>query len=294
MEYVNLKAEYAVRLSGTCKDMDGREYTVKDDLCFRETMDRGQEVTLSSAETKWPWNIETIAKELGQIRRSLESMRSEQWRGGSVKDRSPKAAISAIDRLWRSFFLSRALFPRMDESLADHAATQWTPPDFYSKSPYRLVIMKEPITRLDVQQNNETAHWLNENFLVRLYALLEVYGIAKVDAPDAHGYDEYRIVRRLRHKLAHGSTGRYDNSEPSDRDALARLVRSCPSFTPPDKYGGRFDLSISDVLWPLVVGVRRYAADVLELDEPLWALEPTPPGLAHTPQAGTAHLDAEK
>lgn len=193
-----------------------------------------------------------------------------------------RAGIEAIDSLWKAFFLTRSLFPRMDESLAESGAQWWEPPGFYDESPYLLIVSKWPVTDADVAENNRVAHWLNENFLIRLYAILEVFDVVKIDRPEAPGYDQYKVVRALRNKLAHGSSGRYDKSKSEDREALERLKRICPEFTPPERYGGRFDLSISAVLWPLVVGVREYAAHVLELTECLWCLEPTPPGMEWT------------
>jgi hypothetical protein len=191
-------------------------------------------------------------------------------------------AIDAIDALWQSHFLARSLFPRMDEQLALSRQQAWAPPGFYGESPYGLIVMKAPITTHDVDLNNRVAHWLNENFVIRLYALLQTFGVAKIDDPEAPGYDHYRIVRRLRDKLAHGSAGHYHQKDAADRDALERLQRVCPGFVSPSDYEGRFDLSISDVLWPLVVGCREYAATVLGAPQPLNVLEPTPPGQGWT------------
>jgi len=191
-------------------------------------------------------------------------------------------AIETIDSLWRSHYNARSLFPRMDAALADSGQDGWSPPSFYDESPYLLVTMKQPISAADVEFNNYVAHWMNENFIIRLYAILQAYDVAKVDAPNASGYDEYKIVRRLRDKLAHGSSGRYDASDKNDRDALERLRRVGRGFVEPDDYDGRFDLSISGVLFPLLLGCRDYAAAVLGLPRPVVPLEPAPSDWAWT------------
>ncbi len=192
--------------------------------------------------------------------------------------RTRPTAVETIDSLWRSHYSARSLFPRMDPQLADSGLREWSPPGFYDESPYQRVVMKQPITSSDVEFNNDVAHWMNENFIIRLYAILQTYQVAKVDQPDAPGYDAYKIVRRLRDKLAHGSSGRYDASDSLDRDALARLNRVCRELVEPQDYDGRFDLSISGVLFPLLLGCREYAAAILGLPRPIVPLEPTPPG----------------
>ena len=184
-------------------------------------------------------------------------------------------AVDAIDDLWDRFYMARSLFPRMDAAMAGVRA--WEPPEYYAESPYAAVVMKRPVDLHDVDLNNDVAHWINENLIVRLYAILQVFEVAKADLPDAPGYDHYRVVRRLRDKIAHGSS-RYNAARSEDRDALERLRRICPGFTPPEEYGGRFDLSISEVLWPLALGCRDYAAAVCGLSQPLGLLEPAPPG----------------
>lgn len=189
-----------------------------------------------------------------------------------MSDDSP---VKAIDDLWYRLYLARSLFPRMDYSMAEADVAKWSPPDYYAESPYAEVVMKRPVDTADVDQNNEVAHWINENFIVRLYAILQVFGIAKSDLCDAPGYDHYKVVRRLRDKIAHGSS-RYNSDRAEDRDALERLRRVCPGFTPPDRYDGNFDLSISEVLWPLASGCRDYAAAVCGLPSPLSMLAPAP------------------
>ncbi|MHB1324425.1 MAG: hypothetical protein ACYCXZ_08870 [Coriobacteriia bacterium] len=187
------------------------------------------------------------------------------------------SAVTTVDALWRQFYLARSLFPRMSDDMADAGVVSWSPPGYYDESPYAAVVMKRAVAADDVAQNNAIAHWINENLIVRLYAVLQVFDVPKSDLPDAPGYDHYRVVRRLRDKIAHGSN-RYNDKRDEDIEALERLTRVCPGFTQPERYGGRFDLSISEVLWPLVNGCRDYAATVLGMPLPLTALEPAPPG----------------
>jgi hypothetical protein len=84
------------------------------------------------------------------------------------------------------------------------------------------VILKfsKPLTRNDIDRNNEISRWLNESFIIRLYALLDSY---KVYSPNIDktldGNEELDILRRLRRILAH-SLGRYHPNDPDEKKLI--------------------------------------------------------------------------
>jgi hypothetical protein len=95
---------------------------------------------------------------------------------------------------------------------------------------------------------------LNENFIIRLFALLESYGIySKIDK-ELEGSEEIDILRRLRMVLAH-SLGKYHPNDPDQRKLVDRIIK---------RMGLRIDdpaefpLDIDKVIDPLVRGCKTY------------------------------------
>jgi hypothetical protein len=89
----------------------------------------------------------------------------------------------------------------------------WKTAPFYFNKGFPINFSsKQPLTEKYIQTNNEIGHWLNQNFIVRLYAMLESHQIVseeiKIDQK-LKGWKELDLVRRLRRIFAH-SSGRYD------------------------------------------------------------------------------------
>jgi len=116
------------------------------------------------------------------------------------------------------------------------------------------IYFSRPITKEDVIQNNEISRWLNENFIIRLFALLESYGMySKIDK-ELEGSEEIDILRRLRMILAH-SLGKYHPNDPDQRKLVDRIIRRMGL-----KMGdpAEFPLDIDKVIDPLVRGCKKY------------------------------------
>ncbi len=107
---------------------------------------------------------------------------------------------------------------------------------------------------------NEIAHWINENFVLRLYAVLESHGLFKngIDKGVA-GHDEMEILRRLRNKIGHGS-GKYDPEDADKRKLHERLVNHFG--IDPKTYledHTKYPLAVGQVLVPLAEACKTYA-----------------------------------
>jgi hypothetical protein len=111
---------------------------------------------------------------------------------------------------------------------------------------------------LDRLRNTPDGHWINEAFVVRLWAVLESHGIAtgsKRIRQDLEGWRAVDICRRLRHEIGH-ATGDID-----DREArrLATQMVEVFDVEPHDSiFEGKFVLSKDKVLRPMLAHARNY------------------------------------
>jgi hypothetical protein len=108
---------------------------------------------------------------------------------------------------------------------------------------------------------NNLAHWLNENFVLRLFAVLESNGLYRAGIKDLDGRDELDITRRLRNMIGHG--GLYDPDDAEKRRLYDRIVQhfhvdSQSYLDDPTVY----PLGVGQVLVPLARGCQRYVVAV--------------------------------
>jgi len=67
-------------MKGTCLDLDGRTHNINDTLSFAELGDRSPEGEWESVDSRWPKNVEKMAKELEGIHSFLKNSQNP-WRG---------------------------------------------------------------------------------------------------------------------------------------------------------------------------------------------------------------------
>ncbi len=70
---------------------------------------------------------------------------------------------------------------------------------------------------------NGMGHFLNQNILIRLYALIEYYGFTKPIDNKKEGYRDVEILKKLRDKFAH-SRGKYNSTKNKDVKLLMELI----------------------------------------------------------------------
>jgi len=96
----------------------------------------------------------------------------------------------------------------------------------YNVNPQTKFIMKfdQPISK-DLQLlHSRVGHYLNQNYLIRLYEILKHYKIAGKNLDNTlRGSEDIEILWELKCKFAHG-LGKYDSAIKEDRDILAKLM----------------------------------------------------------------------
>jgi len=164
--------------------------------------------------------------------------------------------------LWDRLKKIRAYFPYVGKNCK--GVTAFTTAPYYGKDIHSL--LKEPLTNEDITEMQEKGHWINQNFVIRLYALMESYELcggkdkAHIDTKLDGGH-LFDIVKQLRNVFAHES-GRYDpkNSEhlkilESMKEHLGILIDGLIAWP----------LAIDTVLEKLLKGCRKYAKEKLKI-----------------------------
>jgi len=181
--------------------------------------------------------------------------------GVPVNPSKPDQAVFGIlDEFWDMFRRNRSLCGYIPRGAVGMRHLQ--PGGYYDDAtPYEFIVFKRPVTPESRVAHNAIATWNNENFLLRLWAILESNGFTKPIRESAAGSDHVKLLKRLRQHFGHGS-GRFD---PSKSDHL-RLQRDIVKLFPGIGAAEGIPLSIDTVLEPMLVHCREYVQDVLQQD----------------------------
>lgn len=168
--------------------------------------------------------------------------------------------IDEINILYHYFRYSRSFFPYLNTDLVGETAS---PLFNISKSLKASVSFTEPITDEFLLLNNQIGHFLNQNFLIRLYALLDYHQIVsdqqKINK-EFPGSDEVDILRRLRRLFSHTS-GKYNPTNSEQKILVQRMIDHFRlQITAPED----FPISIDTVISPLVLKIKEYIRAKLE------------------------------
>ena len=166
-----------------------------------------------------------------------------------------------MDILWTNLNKNRGYFPCVDDSSVG-AEVLLTPPYYRAQGINVVHKFEEPLSVEMKEELLRIGHWINQNFIIRLCALMESYHlISKTIRIDftLDGAKQLNIVRRLRNPFAH-SSGRY-NPDKNDlktmelmRDHLGISIEGCTDWP----------LAIDTVLERLLEGCRLYAEKKLK------------------------------
>lgn len=165
--------------------------------------------------------------------------------------------LDEMDVLWENLNQNRGYFPCVDDSSVG-TTTLLTPPYYRNQGINIEHTFKEPLSVEKKDQMLRIGHWINENFIIRLCALMESYHMLsssiKIDFT-LDGTEQLNIVRRLRNRFAH-SSGRYNPDDPDDLTTM-KLMGKHLSIS----IDGRdaWPLAIDTVLEKLLDGCRKYA-----------------------------------
>jgi hypothetical protein len=160
------------------------------------------------------------------------------------------------------------MFPYMKENLIGARSCRTAP--FYRHHGLDVdFTFAEPLTAESIGQMNEIGYWINQNYVVRLFALLQSHNIVsetKSINKELLGHEEIDILRRLRHEFAH-TAGWYHNEDAQERRLRNRIIDHFSLKEANHPASGRmFPIPIDEVLIPLTEGCKRYAEALLNCE----------------------------
>ena len=185
--------------------------------------------------------------------------------------------IEILDELWITFTRCRAIFPLVTKDKVGHKGIINS--NFLPQNSINISLSsKNKLTDADIVGINKSGHYINQNFIVRVHALLDSKKIIprrkkNENSESNNGYPEeldkliegHRDVfflRRLRHKIAH-STGKYNSQDKDQKKLYEDIVEHYNLKTPPN-HPDEWRLPIDKVLFPMFKGCKRYAVEYLK------------------------------
>lgn len=174
-----------------------------------------------------------------------------------------KAIQKEMDVLLQNFVNCRAHFPSVPDTMIGENAAKTAP--FYVKQGFEIYFsFGEPLTKEIINTINDIGHWINQNFVVRLYALLNSHCLVSdknsIDF-NIDGSFDVDLIRRLRHYFAH-SSGKYNPMNPNHKMTLEKMGEYLDIEIQRNQ---DFPLTIDTVLQPLFNGCKRYVEAKLKV-----------------------------
>lgn len=181
-----------------------------------------------------------------------------------MKSLDKNSLIEEIDKQLEHLRTVRALFPYLDDNAIGKKNFNTAP--YYQNLGFNINFgCSKKLERADVDKINSTGHWINQNYVIRIYSLLEEHNVLSnkigIDK-NIDGWKEVDLIRRLRHKFAH-SKGRYNPKNKDSKELYEQISKhfSLTNIKPPSK-ATEFPLSIDKVLEPLTAGCKKYISNL--------------------------------
>jgi hypothetical protein len=155
-----------------------------------------------------------------------------------------------VERQWEYHLLARAAFPSsLMEVLSEYESGK-----FYAEHGVQLKV-SVPVSLSPIMQRGleGIAHWLNQNYIIRLYGILDEYKIIKAwKQSESQDKDDpcIEILYLLRPKVGAHSRG-YRNPKKSDVQKVTRLIQKHLDSSVEDESVRHFLLAIDTVLYNL-------------------------------------------
>ena len=166
-----------------------------------------------------------------------------------------------IDRVWDCFVRLKALVPYTEKALAGATSLKGAP--YYRKHGQDVeFVFAEPLTEDRIAQINESGRWLNENYIVRLHAILELHDALPYGQPvdtARAGASHVSLLKGLRHRIAHDD-GCFDASDPRHQH-LAQEIKDLYEIDP-SMNSDHFHLPVDKVLEPMTRKAKEYVKDL--------------------------------
>ena len=115
--------------------------------------------------------------------------------------------LERIEQHWQNLLFVRSLSPYLSDNLVGTTAIRTG--TYYIHRGYEATLrFDEPLTQERIRQLDLATHWVNQGFVIRLYAFLNYCGVCgdgvKINQK-LNGWGELDILRRLRNYFAHTS-----------------------------------------------------------------------------------------
>lgn len=167
--------------------------------------------------------------------------------------------LVTCETLWQDFNNCKAYFPHMSSDAVGQKTVGTAP--FYVQQGFNIQFnFGEALSNNDVMRINHIGHWLNQNFVIRLCAVLEYFNVFSnsIDIDfSIEGAEHVNIMRRLRNCFAH-TCGKYDLSDSKHKQTLD-LIRDNLGIQIVDPDDGIWPIPINKVLRPLYQGCVKYS-----------------------------------
>ena len=133
----------------------------------------------------------------------------------------------------------------------------------YETQPYNLggnakfiMSFTEPISKELQSRHSKVGHYLNQNYLIRLYEILKHYKITGKNNinKSLKGSDEIEILWELRKRFAHG-LGKYDSTNSKDKELLELLISR---FGEKHIVKDEFPISQDKTIKEIIHGIKSY------------------------------------
>lgn len=161
-----------------------------------------------------------------------------------------------IDQIWQYHLNVRSHFPFARKEHIGKQIIESSP--FYAIHGYVIKYdYGKELKNDDIVRINKLSNWLNQNALIRLYALMNYYDFVgkniKIDQ-SKNGWKELDLLRRLRNLFSH-TDGSY-NSEDIEQSTLVAELKSY--FNLEQDTFDHFPISIDSVIEPIFEGCKAY------------------------------------
>ena len=169
--------------------------------------------------------------------------------------------IQLIEEQFNHLLKTRAFFPYLNENMI--GKNQFSTAPFYKEKLGTDIkfIFDRKLDQTDIDEINSIAHWINQNYIIRLYSILEqnrICGKSVIIDQNVDGWEDVDLLIRLRNKFAH-SSGKYNSRNNVSKSLYKKLVeRYKLKDVKSLEEANEFPLSIDTVLEPLTEGCKKY------------------------------------
>jgi len=121
----------------------------------------------------------------------------------------------------------------------------------------------KPMNGETISELNRISEYENQNFIVRLYALLEYEGLFKDGINDSlNGYKHVKFLKELRNQFAH-KPGKFNPQNKNSKKLRLELFKFY-KISPDDSLPDQVPLPKDKMIHPMVNGVKDYVKHFYE------------------------------